>query len=860
MSTDSKRSDHANHGNHPDGQKPEHKGLEFHMIQGRETTYRYETGLHILFGLGGRSTVYIGESAWPLEEEGVIAINPCTLYRVQSLDGSLILLSVPESTLRSCGRKANAVYSCYARDAGGVQTDLSLVREHLAVLLYEYLQNHQRISSRAADRLQRLLKVLEEHAGLQAGGRVARPDAGEKAEQLIRYLDRHWDEDLTLTSLADRVHFSVSYLSRFFQKTVGMRFSAYLRSLRMIHARNLLLSGDLSVTQIAYDCGFHNAGVFIESFKQEYQMTPGQFRRQWKEQAASGSSRTQSGNRAHDQRSDFSVLLSHIPEKKSDEIPVRRETVEIDCSDVKETAPAKTDSMKTGFVERDANRNPGMPLFTRLLNIGYARDGLAAPVQDQMRRAQAEIGFTYFRCHGLLDEDMHVYHEDADGSLSFSFVYVDALFDYVISLGLRPFIELSFMPPELAVRPTRIFDRPSLIAGCRDLSKWASLIRALLGHLADRYGRKALHSWRFATISLSYVRIGCLTPDEFADLYETTWRTVKSFDPDIPFGGAGYFPDLIENDEIGVPWFLRLAAERGCLPDFHSMQWYPCIQTDDSLFLEYTMNQNAAPALLSRDPDYLRERLDALDRLFSIYKVEDRELFLEECNSTLWQRDLSGDTTYKAVWLAKNMHLSAGRAVFGYWLLTDYMEERANIQSIFHGGYGLFTFNGIPKAGYQGMKMISMLGREIVSEGKGWIMTRRDHVTWTMLIYNYSHYSDLNCYRYKQLETPADAYTVFRPGEVMQLQFSLKGLPAGRCEVTRRRLSREHGSSFDQWIRLRAPAYPDLRQTEWLMDHSEPSAGMEMAELTDDMDALQLASELLPLEMELITIRSLLKA
>lgn len=73
-------------------------------------------------------------------------------------------------------------------------------------------------------------------------------------------------------------------------------------------------------------------------------------------------------------------------------------------------------------------------------------------------------------------------------------------------------------------------------------------------------------------------------------------------------------------------------------------------------------------------------------------------------------------------------------------------------------------------------------------------------------------------------------------------------------------------SSFDSAAggsgrnRFRAPAYPDLRQTEWLMDHSEPSAGMEMAELTEDMDALQLASELLPLEMELITIRSLLKA
>ena len=76
------------------------------------------------------------------------------------------------------------------------------------------------------------------------------------------------------------------------------------------------------------------------------------------------------------------------------------------------------------------------------MNIGYAHDGLIGSVQEQLRRAQKEIGFTYLRFHGIFDDDMHIYQENEDGSPWFNFAYADLLFDFIQEIGLIPYVEL----------------------------------------------------------------------------------------------------------------------------------------------------------------------------------------------------------------------------------------------------------------------------------------------------------------------------------------------------------------------------------------------------------------------------------
>ena len=99
------------------------------------------------------------------------------------------------------------------------------------------------------------------------------------------------------------------------------------------------------------------------------------------------------------------------------------------------------------------------------------------------------------------------------------------------------------------------------------------------------------------------------------------------------------------------------------------------------------------------------------------------EIFIEEWNSTLWQRDLSSDTRYKSVWLVKNIceNMDAVSS-FGYWTLSDLMDERANFDSMYHGGYGLLTYNGVPKSGLEALRLMNQLGNTCIASGDGWYL------------------------------------------------------------------------------------------------------------------------------------------
>lgn len=70
------------------------------------------------------------------------------------------------------------------------------------------------------------------------------------------------------------------------------------------------------------------------------------------------------------------------------------------------------------------------------------------------------------------------------------------------------------------------------------------------------------------------------------------------------------------------------------------------------------------------------------------------------------------------------------------------MDEHADLGGVFYGGYGLFTYNGVPKSGYQAMRFLGRLGNTLAGSGDGWFLTRRGG-DFQRLLYNYCHYDKL---------------------------------------------------------------------------------------------------------------------
>ena len=132
-----------------------------------------------------------------------------------------------------------------------------------------------------------------------------------------------------------------------------------------------------------------------------------------------------------------------------------------------------------------------------------AYTALREDYRKQLIKAHEELGFKYVRFHGLFNDDMSVclekpsYDPAVPGEIIYNFVNIDNIFDFLLSIGMKPFVEIGFMPECLASGKETAFHYKGNITPPADYSKWNNLIRAFIEHLGERYGIEEIRSWFF---------------------------------------------------------------------------------------------------------------------------------------------------------------------------------------------------------------------------------------------------------------------------------------------------------------------------------------------------------------------------
>lgn len=102
----------------------------------------------------------------------------------------------------------------------------------------------------------------------------------DQKREILTFIQQNYTDKITLQDLSSTFHLSEKYLSRYFQKHFSISFSQYLSHLRLSHAKKLLETSDLSITEVAADAGFPSVSFFIRSFKSNYGITPLQYRKE----------------------------------------------------------------------------------------------------------------------------------------------------------------------------------------------------------------------------------------------------------------------------------------------------------------------------------------------------------------------------------------------------------------------------------------------------------------------------------------------------------------------------------------------------------------------------------------------------
>ncbi len=338
--------------------------------------------------------------------------------------------------------------------------------------------------------------------------------------------------------------------------------------------------------------------------------------------------------------------------------------------------------------------------WKKMVGVGSAflltRKDLLSHVED----AVDNIGFEYLRFHGILSDDVGLVQQADKGAVEIdpdclNFTNVDAIYDALLDLGIKPFVELGFMPGELASGSTQVFKYPSNVTPPANYGLWASLIRHLVSHWNDRYGADEVQEWYFEVWNEPNLKnFWTGTMDEYFTLYDHAARAVKAVDERFRVGG----PATAAGGWIAP--FLEHCRAAGAPVDFVSTHVY---QMDG--------RRRAAGELPFAT---MREVISRIRAAIEASAFPRLELHVTEWGSTVNPFDAVHDTSNQAAFICKAITTMNGLVdSFSYWTVSDIFEELGLPDRAFHGGFGLNTMQGVHKPAYNAFSLLNQLGREL---------------------------------------------------------------------------------------------------------------------------------------------------
>ncbi|MCA1604710.1 MAG: beta-xylosidase, partial [Acidobacteria bacterium] len=200
---------------------------------------------------------------------------------------------------------------------------------------------------------------------------------------------------------------------------------------------------------------------------------------------------------------------------------------------------------------------------------GHAPLALRADWQRQIKRCHDELGTRYVRFHGLLSDDVGtlICHEE---KFLYSFFNADSIFDFLLLIGMKPFVELSFMPLSLSSGSTTVFNYQANVTPPRDYQAWAALIGKLVSHWVGRYGVREVREWFFEVWNEPNLKeFWTGTREDYFKLYRHAAEAIKNVDAALRVGG----PATAKNEWIEE--FLDFCERNGIPADFVSTHHYP---------------------------------------------------------------------------------------------------------------------------------------------------------------------------------------------------------------------------------------------------------------------------------------------
>jgi len=363
-------------------------------------------------------------------------------------------------------------------------------------------------------------------------------------------------------------------------------------------------------------------------------------------------------------------------------------------------------------VDMSQEKGTSSKMWRKCVGAGRANEGLRADWQEQLRQVKKDCGFEYIRMHGLLHDDMGVYFEDSKGNPIYNWQYIDQLYDFLLSINIKPFVELAFMPSALASGEKTGFWWKANMTPPKSYPKWSALIKALTEHFTERYGKEEVKNWYFEVWNEPNHK-GFWSSDiqEYFKLYDASARAVKSVSADYRVGGPA---------SAGTGWIKELidyCDKNNCPIDFISTHQYAVTKG----FLDET---GKTGTIFSPNRKAITDGVINVRHQIQSSSKPNLELHFTEWSASYTPTDRIHDAYHSAAFILDKIKGTEHTAnSMSYWVFTDIFEELGIRATPFHGGFGLLNYQSIKKPAYYTYQFLNKLGNTEVenTDSASWV-------------------------------------------------------------------------------------------------------------------------------------------
>ncbi|HEY7209225.1 MAG TPA: glycosyl hydrolase family 39 [Bryobacteraceae bacterium] len=438
-------------------------------------------------------------------------------------------------------------------------------------------------------------------------------------------------------------------------------------------------------------------------------------------------------------------------------------------------------AQETITIDARAAGTPFPHFWEEMFGSGRANLALRESYRSDLRAVKGVTDFRYVRFHAILHDENGVYNEDEHGNPVYNFAYVDEIYDGLLRNGVRPVVEVGFMPKKLAFNPDALhpFWYKQNVSPPKSLERWDGLMKAFARHLVDRYGMDEVAQWYFEVWNEPNIDFwnGIPRQKSYFELYEHTARALKSVNTRLRVGGPATAAAAWVGD------FLKFAAANHVPVDFITSHGY----ADDTVENLFGTNED-----IPMDDRVCRAigKVKGEIRTSAMPKLP---LFWTEWNVQGMKE--SRDTSFVGPAVANTIRECDGTVeMMSFWTFSDVFEEGGPIPKPFEGHFGLRARGGINKPSFHDFALLHKLGEtRLVNASKNVLVTKRRDGLLAIAVWN--------------LVDPDKT----GPAKTVRLVFGgLKVNATARISV----VDNDHGNTLAAYRAMGSPVYPTISQVE----------------------------------------------